>query len=30
VELANQLERAEPLKVVSTSKKPQRYLTNRT
>jgi hypothetical protein len=30
VELSNQLERAEPLKVVSTSKKPPRYLTNRT
>jgi hypothetical protein len=29
VELLNTLERAEPLKVVSTSKKPPQYLTNR-
>ncbi len=29
VELVNTLERAEPLKVVSTPKKPPQYLTNR-
>ncbi len=29
VELLNSLERAEPLKVVSTPKKPPQYLTNR-
>ena len=29
VELVNTLERAEPLKVVSTTKKPPQYLTNR-